>query len=343
MITTEELMTIKILHQQGYSQRKIAKKLDLSRNTVSKYLSQENDQPRYKERPKLGLKLDPYKAYLKQRIEQAAPVHLSGVVLLREIKAQGYDGGITQLRKHLVQLRGYHEVEPIIRFETAPGKQMQVDWGQMRGGKQPLHAFVAVLGYSRALFVHFTDNMRYETLQTCHDLAFDYFQGIPQQIWYDNMKTVVIERDAYGEGKHRFNQSFYQYAKTMGFMPKLCRPYRPQTKGKVERMVQYVRGNFYAPLSTKLSAASLKLDVQTANIESMHWLNDIANQRQHDTIKQKPMSRLQEERAYLQQLPLTHQAVILPEAQTKLSELDYKAVPLHHDLSIYDQLMEAAQ
>jgi transposase len=160
----------------------------------------------------------------------AAPVHFSAVVFMREIKEQDYQGGLTQLRQYLFTLRNTSTPSPVIRFETAPGNQMQVDWGVMRGGKEPLHAFIAVLGFSRALFVHMTDNMRYETLEHCHHLAFEYFQGVPEQIWYDNMKTVVSERNAYGVGHHWFHQRLYQFAKTMGFMPKLCKPYRPQTK-----------------------------------------------------------------------------------------------------------------
>ncbi|MFQ5356725.1 MAG: IS21 family transposase, partial [Mariprofundaceae bacterium] len=194
MISTEELMTIKILHQQGHSQREIAKQLGISRNTVKKYLERDEDKPSYATRPVKPKKLDPFKDYIKQRIALAVPVHLSAVVLLREIQEQGYDGGCTRLRQFLAELRGSNKVETLIRFETEPGQQLQVDWGKMRGGQSPLHAFVAVLGYSRALFVHITDNMRYDTLECCHRLAFDYFQGIPQQIWYDNMKTVVIER-----------------------------------------------------------------------------------------------------------------------------------------------------
>jgi transposase len=220
---------------------------------------------------------------------------------------------------------------------------MQVDWGQMRGGKLPVHAFVAVLGYSRALFVHFTDNMRYDTLELCHRLAFEYFQGIPQDIWYDNMKTVVIERDAYGDGQHRLQQSFYQFAKDMQFIPKLCQPYRPQTKGKVERMVRYVRDNFYRPLATKLSAASLVLDVDTANSQLIHWLDNIANQRIHDTTKEKPAERLKFERPHLQPLPCI---VIAPACESVISRFDvddilFSPTPLHHELTIYDQLVSA--
>jgi len=334
-------MTIKILKQQGYSQRAIAKQLGLSRNTVKKHIQRKEDTPAYAARPTKPHKLDPYKSYLEQRIASATPIHLSAVVLMREIKTKGYDGGITRLRQYLVELRGVKGAEPVVRFETAPGKQMQVDWGQMRGGKKPLHAFVAVLGYSRALFVHITDNMRYETLEACHRLAFEYFQGIPQQIWYDNMKTVVIERHAYGVGQHKFHQGFYQFAKSQGFIPKLCKPYRPQTKGKVERMVQYVRNNFYAPLSTQLSASGLVLDVETTNLQLMPWLNDIANVREHNTIKEQPMIRLISERPYLQVLPLVQPSAPPAAAiQDRVQALpDYPIDPLHHDLSCYDDVL----
>lgn len=336
-------MTIKILHQQGVSQREIARQLGISRNTVKKHLEQHDDSPAYKTRPKTVTKLAPYKDYIQTRMASAAPVHLSAVVFMREIKALGYDGGLTRLRQHLFELRGTKTAEPVIRFETDPGKQMQVDWGQMRGGKTPLHAFVSVLGYSRALFVRFTDNMRYETLEHCHRLAFEYFQGIPLQIWYDNMKTVVLERNAYGMGQHRFHQGLYQFAKSMGFIPKLCKPYRPQTKGKVERMVQYVRNDFYAPLSTKLSASGLSLDVDTANIKLMSWLNEVANQRIHDTVKAQPMKRLEEERPYLQSLP-RHRISALPvtlKEPDKIIPAVHPVEPLHHDLSCYDELCVA--
>jgi len=342
MISREEVMTIHILHKQGYTQRAIARQLGISRNTVKRYLQKNIDEPKYTARPKKKhSKLEAYKFYLHRRIAQAAPIHLSGEVLFREIKTLGYTGSISLLRQYLYDYRGKKAPQEVIRFETPPGKQMQVDWGQMRGGKKPIHVFIAVLGYSRAMFIMFTDNMHYETLEACHQCAFEYFQGVPQQIWYDNMKTVVIERDAYGEGRHRLHQSFYQFSKSMGFLPKLCRPYRPQTKGKVERMVRYVRDSFYRPLATKLSAIDIVLDVETANIEGRQWLDNIANERIHDTTKEKPITRLIKERESLQSLP----PELLPITATKQHE-SAKVAPaipldntsLHHELSIYDQL-----
>ncbi|CAH9068203.1 hypothetical protein PSECIP111951_04067 [Pseudoalteromonas holothuriae] len=157
------------------------------------------------------------------------------------------------------------------------------------------------------------------------------------------MKTVVIERNAYGEGKHRFNQHFYQFSKEMRFIPNLCKPYRPQTKGKVERMVRYVRNDFYQPLATKLSALELTLDVETANIEVIDWLNTVANQRIHDTIKVKPADRLKEEQVYLQSLPPTQPpAPPQPiEVTMPVFDMSFETQPLHHDLNIYAQFSEA--
>jgi transposase len=343
LITKEELMKIQILHQQGLSQRAIAKQLGISRNTVKRYLRAKVDTPVYAARTKGRSLLTPFKPFLHSRIAQAKPVHLSGEVLFRELRELGYSGSLSLLRQYLYQYRGKPVPEPVVRFETEVGKQMQVDWGQMRGGKEPIHAFIAVLGYSRAMMVVFTDNMRYDTLEQCHRLTFDYFQGIPREVWYDNMKTVVIERDAYGEGEHKLHQAFYQFAKSMGFIPKLCHTYRPQTKGKVERMVRYVRDNFFRPLNTRRMAMGQTLDINTANEQVALWLETVAHQRIHDTTKQKPAERLVEERKALQALPplLLPVAATLPEYRSLPSFGVLSQHPLHHDLSIYDQLMEA--
>lgn len=344
MITKEELMKIQILHDQGMSQRKIAKVLGISRNTVKRYLNMNVKEPAYKERGQKKSKLKPFVSYIHSRIAQAAPVRLSGVVLYREITELGYEGSQSLLWQYLYQYRGRQEIAPIIRFETAPGKQMQVDWGTMRNGKNPLHVFIGILGFSRGMFVVFTDNMRYETLEYCHRVTFEYFQGIPQEVWYDNMKTVVIERHAYGEGCHKLHQPFYQFAKSMGFIPKLCQPYRPQTKGKVERMVRYVRDNFYRPLMTKLAQSNIELDVVTANYEVRRWLETVAHKRLHNTTKQTPSERLVEERSYLKELPPSISPVTLSDSASALGLASHHLVdikPLHHSLEMYDALVEA--
>ncbi|HBL9191499.1 TPA: IS21-like element IS100 family transposase, partial [Escherichia coli] len=195
------------------------------------------------------------------------------------------------------------EQEPAVRFETEPGRQMQVDWGTMRNGRSPLHVFVAVLGYSRMLYIEFTDNMRYDTLETCHRNAFRFFGGVPREVLYDNMKTVVLQRDAYQTGQHRFHPSLWQFGKEMGFSPRLCRPFRAQTKGKVERMVQYTRNSFYIPLMTRLRPMGITVDVETANRHGLRWLHDVANQRKHETIQARPCDRWLEEQQSMLALP----------------------------------------
>ncbi|GHO33556.1 hypothetical protein MY014_42000 [Escherichia coli] len=131
---------------------------------------------------------------------------------------------MTILRAFIRSLSVPQEQEPAVRFETEPGRQMQVDWGTMRNGRSPLHVFVAVLGYSRMLYIEFTDNMRYDTLETCHRNAFRFFGGVPREVLYDNMKTVVLQRDAYQTGQHRFHPSLWQFGKEMGFSPDCVAP-----------------------------------------------------------------------------------------------------------------------
>ncbi|GHL39937.1 hypothetical protein ECZU38_08960 [Escherichia coli] len=219
MVTFETVMEIKILHKQGMSSRAIARELGISRNTVKRYLQAKSEPPKYTPRPAVASLLDEYRDYIRQRIADAHPYKIPATVIAREIRDQGYRGGMTILRGFIRSLSVPQEQEPAVRFETEPGRQMQVDWGTMRNGRSPLHVFVAVLGYSRMLYIEFTDNMRYDTLETCHRNAFRFFGGVPREVLYDNMKTVVLQRDAYQTGQHRFHPSLWQFGKEMGFSP----------------------------------------------------------------------------------------------------------------------------
>ena len=141
-------------------------------------------------------------------------------------------------------LRPKEVIEPTVRFETAPGEQMQVDWAVIRRGENRLSVFVATLGWSRATYVEFVTDERVETLIEAHENAFFAFGGVPREVLYDNMRTVVTDRDRYGPGLHRYNRTFLDLAHHCGFLPRLCRPYRAQTKGKVERFIGYLRKSF---------------------------------------------------------------------------------------------------
>ena len=140
-------MEIRILKRQGLSIREIARRMGHSRNTVDRHLKREGN-PVYTARPMAPSKLDAHKAFVSERIAAAHPERLPGTVLLRKLRARGYTGGITILREHLAALRPVLPIEPVVRFETRPGRQMQVDWAVIRRGADPLSVFVAVLGYS---------------------------------------------------------------------------------------------------------------------------------------------------------------------------------------------------
>ncbi|EJZ2444631.1 transposase, partial [Escherichia coli] len=161
MVTFETVMEIKILHKQGMSSRAIARELGISRNTVKRYLQAKSEPPKYTPRPAVASLLDEYRDYIRQRIADAHPYKIPATVIAREIRDQGYRGGMAILRAFIRSLSVPQELEPAVRFETEPGRQMQVDWGTMRNGRSPLHVFVAVLGYSQMLYIEFTDNMRY--------------------------------------------------------------------------------------------------------------------------------------------------------------------------------------
>lgn len=175
--------------------------------------------------------------------------------------------------------------------------------------------------------------------ESCHRNAFSFFGGVPREVLYDNMKTVVLQRDAYQTGQHRFHPSLWQFGKEMGFSPRLCRPFRAQTKGKVERMVQYTRNSFYIPLMTRLRPMGITVDVETANRYGLRWLYDVANQRKHETIQTRPCDRWLEEQQSMLALPPEKKQY---DVQVDESLVTFDRQPLHHPLSIYDTFCRGA-
>jgi transposase len=341
MMRYEEMVEIKVLHNQGMSIRKIARCLKVSRNTVRKYLVAQ-EEPQYAIRPEKAGKLGAYKTYLIDRQTQASPDKIPATVLLREIQAQGYTGQISTLRNYLQQLNTPIEPEEIKRFETPPGKQLQVDWGEFCRRPERVSAFIATLGHSRMAYVEFVNNEKLETLLNCLSHAFDYFGGVAQQILFDNMKTVVVQRNGYGEGHHRFQKTLWDFAKHYGFLPKLCAPYRAQTKGKVERFIGYLRYSFYVPLRSQLSAAGLSVTVDAANQAVQRWLMEVANVRIHATLGERPIDLFVADKAHLSPLPPSdYLGLAIPRPpKSPLHECPELGSPLQHSLAIYQRLLE---
>lgn len=337
MIIEERWMEIRILSRQGKGIREISRITGLSRNTVRKYLRDPEKVPGYSKRKGRGSKLDPFKAYLKRRVASARPERLPATVLYREIRALGFDGCERLVRNYVRGLYPAPTVEPENRFETAPGHQMQVDWCVFRRGRDPLSAFVATLGFSRISFVAFVISERFDVLKECHEQAFEFFGGVPKEVLYDNMRTVVIQRDAYGTGQHRFHPGLWDLARHFGFLPRLCRPYRARTKGKVERFNRYLKSSFYVPLASRLKAAGLKLDVATANIEVRRWLDEVANVRLHRGIGARPIDRLEQERAALQ--PLPRRLKVAPSSPDEPTPARWPTENLQRPVAVYEQLL----
>ncbi len=340
MLTREQAVEVRVLRRQGWSIRAIARETGLSRVTVRRYLEDPAAGECYGPRAARPGKLDGYKDYLQGRIEAARPGWIPATVLFREIRERGYTGGLSLLKGYLAPLkRG--EPEPVVRFETEPGAQLQADFTYVRRGRYPLLAFVATLGYSRASYVQFTVGEDTQILCTCLREALMFFGGVPEHVLFDNPKTVVIERDFYGEGQHRYNRELLALAEEFGFRPRLCRPYRAKTKGKVERFNGYLKRSFVVPLAATLKQAGLTLDHIAANAHIGPWLQSVANARVHGTTHEIPNERLQIERQRMQPLPVTVTATP-PIRVARGAQVPPPFESLQHPLSVYESLLEVA-
>lgn len=339
MLDQEQSVEIRVMARQGYSIKAIARELDLSRNTVRKYMRAQSALPRYTPRSSRAIKLDPYKAYLQDRIDAARPRWIPATVLLREIRERGYTGGISQLRAYLAPFKHAPEA-PLVRFETPPGKQVQVDFTTIRCGRSPLKALVATLGYSRATFVRFSAREDSPAWLTGLREAFRYFGGVTEDALFDNASPIISERNAYGDGRHRWHPGLAELAEEYGFRPKVCRPYRAQTKGKVERFNGYLKGSFITPLAATLKAAGLALDVEAANAHIGPWLDEVAHQRMHGTTGVQPAVLLAEERHALRPLPVDKTAPAPAPSLRAGQVLPHES--FQHPLSVYEQLLEVS-
>jgi transposase len=334
MLHKELQVEIQVLHRQGKGIRAIARETGIARNTIRAILAGTSD-GQYGPRERRTTKIDAHKNYLQERIAIAGKIWLPATVLLRETRASGYEGGITQLKEYLREIRPAAPDEPIMRFETEPGLQLQIDFVVFRRGELPLRAFTAELGFSRFSYVEFTSNESGATLIACLERALQYFGGVPMHVLCDNPKTIVIERNAQGDGIHRYQKAWLDFVKHYGLHVKLCSPYRAQTKGKIERFHRYLRESFFNPLQ---AGQTDLVDVALANREVRPWLDEVANCRVHATLKQRPVDRFAMEARTLRPLPLPYggrQLVTLPAAGIVVP---MPVESLQHPLSVYDRI-----
>lgn len=273
---------------KGLSYTELSKKYHIDPRTAKRY-AESPHRPEYTLSASKPTKLDEYKQQVDQWLEEAP---YSAVRILERLKEQGFDGRYSIVKEYVRSRKVDLDEKAMVRFETMPGKQGQMDWGffedhtvHEEGKWKKLYCFLMILGYSRVRYIEFVTDMSTNTLIRCHQNVFRYFGGYPEEILYDNMKQVDIKRLLKQEDS-TLNRQFEDFAGFYGYKPVLCRPYRGQTKGKVERTVQFVRDNFMIGIKYN-SLADL-------NGQALAWCNKV-NAKVHATTDEIPFERLKKE------------------------------------------------
>jgi len=295
----ERLVLLRHLLDEGLTKAAIADRLGVSRRVI--YYWMESGQldrdvttpPAPRVRQTGPAKLAPYTAIIDTRL--ASYPELSAIRLFEECRAAGYTGGLSQLQCYVRQMRPRPAPEPVIRFETEPGVQAQIDFAEVRLPWGKRYALLVVLGYSRLLWLTFSPRQTMQTVITGLEAAFTAFGGVPRECLFDQMRAVILDDGRAAGGKLLENPEFLRFAAHWSFRIRACRPYRAQTKGKVERPIHYLRHNF---LYGREFLGDADLAAQAAQ-----WCTGTANQRLHGTTHEAPQLRFErDERSAL--LPL---------------------------------------
>jgi len=286
MIEMEDWFMIRELQAQGLSITAISDKTGYDRKTVRKYLKSTTI-PEPKHRAKKESKLDQYKDHIIKKLNEGP---FTASRLFRKIQEMGFTGKCTIVRDFIRKVRPEQGVQAVYRYETKPGVQSQVDWSEfgnveIDGKMLKLYCFNMVLGYSRMRYIEYTLSIDVYTLIQCHVNAFRYFGGYTNEILYDNMKQIVIAR-ALKSSESEWNTRYEDFFRHYGFIPRLCRSYRAQTKGKIENNVGYVRRDFFL--------GGIFSSLADMNSQSLKWLARV-NSVVHGTTHEIPLERFKAE------------------------------------------------
>ena len=293
MLRKEDFAVIEALNKRGVYLKDIAAELEVHPRTVKRAL-QRGSAPKL-ERKRGTSKLEPYKTKVDELLREGV---WNSQVILREIQALGYEGGRTMLRLYIQPKRALRSGRATVRFETEPGKQLQSDWGEVvteiAGVRCKVHFIVNELGYSRRFHFWCAESADAEHTYEGMIRSLEYFGGVASEVLVDNQKSAVLQ--ASNSGSPHFNERFVDLANWYGFTPRACRPYRARTKGKDERMVGYVKQNFFVRYRSFASWEHL-------NQLAEQWLREEADLRVQGTVKEVVAERFEREKAYLQPLP----------------------------------------
>lgn len=290
----------------------LARRFNCNWRTVDKYI--DNQETTRKKRDHVSI-LEDFKSTI---IEKVDTYGASSMAVFKFIQKKGYTGGYLTVN-NFVKLHKNEEIKKsTIRFETSPGLQAQVDWKEKvtminrHGELFEVNIFLIVLGYSRLKYIKLTTNKTQEVLFECMFEAFRYFYGIPQEILFDNMPTVVDRANSTFKNV-TLNNTFKAFAKDAGFEPVTCRPYRAQTKGKVETL---------AKLMDRLKVYNDEFETFEDLEKIVDKFNEDINQEVSQATNEKPIDRYQKEKEYLTPLPLME--CLLPYFY---HEKEYKVTP----------------
>ncbi len=293
MKTLEDYVDIKELQRKGFSQRQIAKKLGIHRKTVKKVLAK-TEITQVQSVYTRSSKLDEYKEFIKTMLEN--DFEYKATNLYDKLLKVGFTGSYEIVKRYVSAFKKEKVKKAFIRFETEPGFQAQVDFGEFQiatasGKVIKLYLFLMILGYSRKLYAAFLPHCDLARFLDCHQRAFQFFGGVPQEILYDRMKNVYIGRYA---GKDRFNNSLLSMAFHFGFRPRVAPAYAPWVKGKVERPFSFIREGFWRGYKyTHIERAQSDLD---------EWLQ-MKDERIHGTTHERVSVRFEKEKPFLGLVP----------------------------------------
>ena len=343
MYGREQRVLLRHYLERGLSKAEVARELGVSRRTVYHWIESgqldrdlDNAPVQSRPRPAIPCKIDSFRSVIDARLAEFPK--LSATRLFDEIRAAGYDGGYTQIKEYVRRVRPAPAPDPVVRFETPPGHQGQVDFAEFRLPWGKRYALLVVLGYSRLMWLQFCTRQTMAVLMGGLEEAFAFFGGVPAELLFDQMKAVIIEDERESGGKLLENAEFMRFAAHWNFRIRACRPYRAKTKGKVERPIGYVRESFFYGRHF-LNDADL-------NAQALSWLERTANARIHRTTAEVPRVRFErDERVLLKPQALRpYRSLVLAATTSTAGKPSYPALVVERrPLAWYDRLVRVAR
>jgi len=290
-----EWRQVKRLRKKGCRYTEIGRELNINRKTVKK-LSLMRNPPRRGKRREKGSKLDKFKIYIDLWLKDK--VTLRATIIQARIEKLGWEGSYSTVKRYVREKKDKFSREATVRFETLPGEQAQVDFGEVKvryldGRKESVNIYLLTLGFSRKKDSDISDYKNRKALMYLMERSFWRLGGVPREVLFDNLKPVAKRpRTFASEGE--ISDEWKWFEGYYGFKTKLSMVYRAQTKGKVERPIEpikrFIESNIF--LNKEHLREELRKEIERCN------------RREHSTTKQSPDERFKQELDFIQPLPL---------------------------------------